>query len=514
MSQFVQYLKWSMKTAWPLYALTILFTNGLGAMGVATFLRFLMPLPSAQLVTDINTTTATLYAAYFAFALVAGVITTLIFFAPVLRWQRNPSAYDPNMMRDLVLRIPTLQTVTGAVLWGIGVAMFTVVAAHQTTQWAIAVAITGVLGGLMVQLMTYMEAQRLVRPVAARALMAGAPDHSKILPVGRRLMLTWALTTAVPVVGMLLVLWGDDSGFFASAAPGWSPNVRPALIALAGTTLISGMFGTYLFGMSIADPIRELQYAINNVRRGSVDTVVRIYDSSEVGVLQAGFNEMMRGLRERQRVSDLFGRYVGTEVAKRALEEKPELGGETRHAAVLFVDVVGSTSYAKENTPEHVVKALNEFFDRVVDVVHRNKGIINKFEGDAALAMFGAPLPLDDVAGHAMAAARELRAELKDLEFEAGIGVAAGTVVAGHIGAKDRFEYTVIGDAVNTAARITDLAKDTPGRCLTTAATLREANEAEQARWTLLKSVELRGRREMTQLARPIRPTLADRDGE
>ena len=91
------------------------------------------------------------------------------------------------------------------------------------------------------------------------------------------------------------------------------------------------------------------------------------------------------------------------------------------------------------------------------------------------------------------------------------LGVAAGHVVAGHVGGADRFEYTVIGDAVNGAARLTDLAKDTPGMVLTNAATLRTANEVEQQRWTLMKSVELRGRGKMTQLARPVRSTLADR---
>lgn len=508
MKQLLRYLSWAWGTSWPLYAATVLTTNVMGALAVATFLRFLIPLPEAKELTSLNTTTATLYVAYFAFAVVAGIAMTLYFFAPVLRWQRNPKAYDPNMVRDLVLRIPLLQTVTGAILWGIGVIVFTVVALQYSTRWGVTVAVCAVLGGLMVGLMTYMEAERLVRPVAARALAKGAPDHSRLSPLSHRLMTTWALTSAVPVLGMVLMMLATVVGYF----PDDSNQVMPALLALALTTLATGFSGTLLFSMAVADPIRELQYAINRVRRGEVNTDVRIYDSSEIGVLQAGFNEMMRGLQQRQQVSDLFGRYVGTEVARRALEEKPELGGETRHVAVLFVDVIGSTGFATERDPEYVVKALNEFFDRVVEVVHANKGIINKFEGDAALAVFGAPLPLDDVAGHALAAARQLKAKLQGLEFVAGVGVAAGSVVAGHIGAKDRFEYTVIGDAVNQAARLTDLAKQTPGQVLTSAATLRAANEAEQRRWTLMKSVELRGRREMTQLARPIRPTLADRN--
>lgn len=510
MNQFLRYLAWASTTSWPLYAASVLATNIVGAIGVATFLRFLMPLPEAQQLTSPNTTTAVLYSAYFVFAIIAGTVMSLVFFAPVLRWQRSPEAYDPNMVRDLVLRIPTLQTITGALLWLIGVVVFTLVAAQSSAKWAISVGVTAALGGLMVCLMTFMESERLVRPVASRALQRGAPDHSRLTPMAHRLMATWILTSATPVVGILLLLWAESARFF----PGNADSLIPAVTALGLTMLVTGYAGMRLFSMAVADPIRELQFAINRVRRGETKTRVRIYDSSEIGVLQAGFNEMMRGLRERQRVSDLFGRYVGTEVARRALEEKPQLGGESRSVAVLFVDVIGSTGFAAQKEPEYVVKALNEFFDRVVEGIHRNKGIINKFEGDAALAVFGAPLPLEDVAGHALQAARQLKEDLADLEFEAGIGVAAGTVVAGHIGARDRFEYTVIGDAVNQAARLTDLAKNTPGRVLTSAATVLQANEAEQARWTMLKSVELRGRRQMTQLARPLRTTMAEAEQE
>ena len=356
-------------------------------------------------------------------------------------------------------------------------------------------------------LLTYLEAELLVRPIAAKALAQGFADSTLEPPVRVRMQLTWIVTSGVPILGMLLMVVGQRVRYFHHD----SSSILPGIIALGCVALITVAVGTTLVTKSIVDPISELHEAIERVRRGDANTAVRIYDGSEIGVLQAGFNEMMRGLRERQRVHDLFGRYVGAEVASRALEELPTLGGEDRNVAVLFIDVIGSTSFAVNHTPEDVVAALNDFFEQVVAVVHHNKGFINKFQGDAALAVFGAPLPLSDAAGHALAAARELRQKLKGLKLSCGIGVAAGHVVAGHIGGSDRFEYTVIGDAVNQAARLTELAKDTPGRVLTSAATLREANEAEQARWTVLKSVELRGRKEMTQLARPIRPTLADR---
>ena len=315
------------------------------------------------------------------------------------------------------------------------------------------------------------------------------------------------MTTGVPVLGILLLVAGQRAGYFTPHIE----DLTPALVALALTALGTGLLGTVFVAMSVVDPIVELQEAINRARRGDGSVEVDIYDGSELGVLQAGFNEMMRGLGEREHIRETFSRFVGTEVADRALEERPQLGGEDRKVAVLFIDVIGSTDFAVSHEPEEVVEELNKFFQRVVAIVHRNDGIINKFLGDAALAVFGAPSNVYDSTSMALQAARELRRELRGLELQAGIGVASGHVVAGHIGGHDRFEYTVIGDAVNEAARLTELAKDTPGRVLTNAATLKTANEAEQARWTFMKSIELRGRHRMTQLARPIRATLADR---
>ena len=507
MNRLLRGARWLMGTQWPMYATLVLGSNILGAVAIMTFVVFFLPMPEIKDFTSDVPHLALIGVLYVSFAVLIGISVTLLLFRPVLDWQRNPEAHDPNMVRNLVLRIPIYQAAVAGLVWIIGIVLAIIIATQSSGSLGLVVGVSTTLAGLLVVLLTYLQAERLVRPVAAQAVARRFEDSTLEPPIKYRLIYTWVMTSGIPLVGIALVLVGQRTGMFTDNAN----DIMPAVIALALTALGTGFTGTVFAMMSVVDPIVELQDAINRVRRGENDVQVDIYDGSELGVLQAGFNEMMRGLRERQRVRDIFGRYVGIEVAQRALEERPELGGEDRKVAVLFIDVIGSTTFAVKHAPEEVVEELNKFFEHVVEVVHRNKGIINKFQGDAALAVFGAPLNVYDANSMALQAARELRQELRGLELQAGIGVAAGHVVAGHIGGADRFEYTVIGDAVNEAARLTELAKDTPGQVLTNSATLRGANEAEQARWTMMKSIELRGRRRMTRLARPIRSTLAER---
>ena len=506
MERFWRELRWLWGTSWPLYAATVLGTNVISAIGSMLFVRYLIPMPEV-LELGLGGQLGAIGVIYAVVAVVLGGVVTLYLFRPVLEWQRHPDGHDPNMVRHLVMRLPVAQTIIVVAVWGIGIAIVTVAAWRVDIQLASVVLATALLTAFVTAVLTYLQAERLVRPIAASVLARRFEDSTLQPPIKWQLYLTWFTTSAVPMVGVLLLTIAQRYDYFT----GTVGELTSAIVALTTAGMVTGFVGTALVIMSVVDPIKELQAAINRVRRGEQNTLVDIYDGSEIGVLQAGFNEMMRGLRDRQRVRDIFGHYVGAEVAQKALEEVPELGGEERKVAVLFIDVVGSTSYAVDHTPEEVVAALNDFFDVVVHVVHRNKGVINKFQGDAALAVFGAPVSLHDAASHALQAARELQRDLAGLELKAGIGVAAGHVVAGHVGGADRFEYTVIGDAVNGAARLTDLAKDTPGMVLTNAATLRTANEVEQQRWTLMKSVELRGRGKMTQLARPVRSTLADR---
>ena len=214
---------------------------------------------------------------------------------------------------------------------------------------------------------------------------------------------------------------------------------------------------------------------------------------------------MAEGLRERERIRDLFGRQVGVDVAQRALQGGTRLGGEEREIGALFVDLTGSTTMAVAMPPTQVVRLLNKFFRVVIEVVESEGGFVNKFEGDAALCVFGAPAPSDDPAGQALCAARTLaeRLEKEVPEIGFGIGVSAGRAVAGNVGSEHRFEYTVIGDPVNEAARLSELAKQREQLVIASDAAVQRASDDEAEVWDTGERAILQGRIDATGLAMP-----------
>jgi adenylate cyclase len=270
--------------------------------------------------------------------------------------------------------------------------------------------------------------------------------------------------------------------------------------------IVVGLGVTLLVARSLSNPLRALRRALAQVEAGDFATGVQVDDASEVGLLQNGFNRMVEGLRDRERVKDLYSRQVGADVAAVSLDEGMSLGGKVCEVAVLFVDVVGSTALAASLPPEHVVDRLNRFFAIVVEVVADHGGWVNKFEGDAALCVFGAPAAQEDPAGCALAAGRDLQARLRAEmpTMEAGVGLSAGPAVAGWIGAEERFEYTVIGDPVNEASRLCELAKRRPERLLASEAIVDRAKRAEAFLWRKGEETVLRGRTAPTRLAAPI----------
>ncbi len=403
--------------------------------------------------------------------------------------------------RRAALRAPLRIVGLTAGIWLLAAVVFGILNATYDLESGRRVAVSVLLGGLTTCAFIYLLTERQLRPVAARALASGVGDRRLGPGVKTRSVLAWALGTAVPIVGLgmaaLSALVQDDFS---------RDQLAIAALSLCAVALVVGLLASVLSARAVADPVNALRKAVQRVDEGDLDVEVTVYDGSEIGQLQAGFNQMVAGLRERERVQDLFGRHVGEEVARAALEGEIELGGEVREVAVLFTDVIGSTTLAAERPPEEVVGLLNSFFGLVVEVVGKHGGWVNKFEGDGALAVFGAPVEADDAASRALAAARELAERLPDEVdgLEAGIGVSAGEAVAGNIGEESRFEYTVIGDPVNEAARLTELAKERPGHVLASEAILERATPGEQERWRLDGAAKLRGRREETRLAMPI----------
>jgi adenylate cyclase len=356
------------------------------------------------------------------------------------------------------------------------------------------------LGGVTTTASSYLLAERIARPVMARALASGVPERPVMPGVTTRALLAWALGTAVPLIGLLLVALASITD-----RPVSERELAITAFGFVGLSLAAGLLVTWQAARAVSAPVLAVRGALKRVEAGDFDEELQVFDGSELGLLQAGFNQMEAGLREREKMRDVFGRQVGEEVARAALERGIELGGEELDVAVLFVDLTGSTRLAAERSPTDVVELLNRFFGVVVDVVERRGGMVNKFEGDAALAVFGAPVPREDAAACALTAARELAERLPDEapDLEAGIGVSAGTVVAGNIGAERRFEYTVIGDPVNEAARLCELAKERETRVLASERAVEAASEEERRHWRLGEPVELRGRTEPTRLAEP-----------
>jgi class 3 adenylate cyclase len=171
----------------------------------------------------------------------------------------------------------------------------------------------------------------------------------------------------------------------------------------------------------------------------------------------------------------------------------------------LFVDITGSTALAESRSPAEVVTMLNVVFDIVARVVADEEGWINKFEGDAALCVFGAPVEQPDHAARACRAARHLRDALQQVATEhpgldVGIGVSCGPVVAGNVGAEQRYEYTVIGDPVNEASRLTDVAKHGTESLLASGTVVKAAGDVEASLWRRVGAMQLRGRSRETEV--------------
>ncbi len=492
-----------MSAEWQVRSALTLGLTGANLVGITVVIvlaLFVVPMPPVADDPDVRRANVEWALGTIAVAATVGIMHAWKVLHPVVLILRPGTLADDAAKRAL-LAAPRRIFWGQVVLWALASVLYFGINLTHGFAFAIGVFLIVALAGWTVSCMSYLIAERALRPVARMALEEGIPSRRFVRSVAGRTIFAWGLGTGVSVLGLL--------------ATGVAVLIRPTdtsvsqmaitMVVLAAIILVFGALSTYAAAAASSDPVRTLRDAVARVEQGDLEVHVPIYDGTEIGLLQAGFNQMVTGLREREDLRDLFGRHVGEDVARAALTGGVKLGGEVRDIAVLFVDIVGSTTLAENRPPEEVVALLNRFFTVVIDVVHEYGGWINKFEGDAALAIWGAPTELPDRHTAALTAARvmgeRLAAEVP--EVAAGIGVSAGAAVAGNVGAAERYEYTVIGDPVNEAARLTDQAKQVPRRVAANAVLVDLAAPTEAAHWAELAPVVLRGRTAPTRIATP-----------
>jgi adenylate cyclase len=402
-----------------------------------------------------------------------------------LREGRQPTGDDQKAVLDvpgrLVRAVLPLWSLTIAV-W-IPLSLFLTVFPVWRTIAAMMGPITAAAGSVG---LVYLLTEDAMRPLFRLVLVDAELPSARRFGLRARLLVAWMAGSATYLGGIITILAVFDA-----------PVRRPAALICCILGIAHGLVMMDLAARSVTVPLLRVRSGMDRIGAGSFETAIEVDDAGEVGDLQSGFNRMAGGLRERDRLQQLFGRHVGAQVAARAFHEAGPSGVE-RIATVMFVDVIGSTSLAAEKSPQTVVEMLNALFGAVVRAVGDEGGLVNQFQGDGALCIFGAPEHMDDHAARALRAARVLRTEIDALAelypgFDAAIGISSGRVVAGDVGTEDRYEYTVIGDAANEASRLSDEAKRRPSRILVSSETIRSAG-ADDGHWAACGELSLRGR--------------------
>jgi class 3 adenylate cyclase len=318
-------------------------------------------------------------------------------------------------------------------------------------------------------------------------------------------------TTAFPLRFKLLAvlpLINVISGVIVASLS--SPERQAAALGLdvliaTGVALSVSLVLTAPFARSLVAPLRNLVDAAEAVEQGDFAVRVPVTTSDEVGLVARAFNKMVAGLAERDQIRDALGTYVDHDVAEHILDESDLLEGEEVDVTVMFLDVRDFTGFVERATAAEVVGTLNRLFERVVPLIAEHGGHVDKFIGDGLLAVFGVPLRHADHADRALAAAlvidRVVRRDFGD-DLAVGIGLNSGPVVAGNIGGGGRLEFSVIGDAVNVAARVEAATRQTGDSVLISEDTLQRAADPT-VEFVRRKRVRLKGKSDPVDLFAP-----------
>jgi adenylate cyclase len=340
--------------------------------------------------------------------------------------------------------------------------------------------------------------EQILRPVLAD-ISSSIPDGARV--VEPRVTLALRLLVAVPAISV-------TAGPIVAGAVG-DHTIQTVAIGVGVSLAVAAAISSWLVVLladSVAGPIGDLRAAADRVRRGDLEVQVPVVSLDETGALATSFNSMVEGLRERERIREAFGTYVDRDVADHILREGTDLAGEEVVVTMMFIDVRDFTGFAEGASAPEVVAALNALFELIVPLIHEHGGHVDKFVGDGLLAVFGAPRRrenhADEALGAAVAIEREVRHEARH-ELQIGIGLNSGSVVAGNVGGAGRLEFSVIGDAVNVAARVEAATRQT-GDTILLAENVKRLLKTSRVPLKERPRVPLKGKSESIRLYAPV----------
>ncbi len=289
-------------------------------------------------------------------------------------------------------------------------------------------------------------------------------------------------------------------------------SVVASVVAAVGYQLCYLLAREGLRSISSPDPL--LVQSLTSIPTNTIKPLMILFGGLILAALSVVTRRMvervLREERQKNLLSRLFGQYVSEEVKERLLRDPHAKRGERKEVVVLFSDLRGFTEYGESADPEEIVERLNAYFDAMGGAIAEHGGVIDKFIGDAVMATFGGLVPLENPSASGLAAAREMRRRLEALNarwrregrvpFDSGIGLHVGEVVLGAIGSQQRKDFTVIGDAVNTASRVESLTKQYGQPILVTSALHSRLPEALRGACQPLGTAQVRGRRAALEL--------------
>ena len=325
------------------------------------------------------------------------------------------------------------------------------------------------------------------------------------LRVRARLVTVFLLVGVVPLVVMAALTWSRSHAMMNAdriVAAALLRNMMVATVFLLAVGIAAAIGLAFFVSRSVAEPLRDVESAMERVGRGDLDTRAPVVSNDEIGAVAEGFNRMVAGLRERERIRETFGKYVSPEVRDEILAGRVSLGGQVREVTILFSDLRDFTPWVESHPPDEVVRDINAYFTLMEGAIRAHGGLVVQFIGDEIEAVFGAPVAEPHHADHAVAAALEMcerlaawnesRRAAGAIAMRHGIGIHTGEVLAASIGSPERLSYALVGDPVNLASRIQGLTKEVGGDILVSGDTVRRLQQSFDME--ALPAVRVKGR--------------------